>query len=116
MSHDGHKTAVFQRVDTITGGGGVNLGFVGVRARYVVGQGRCEVKIDFWFRLKVGFQTITISKTLGWMGCDEGLATALALAQRFDVNQIELCDPDDQVSEEAISRANRTLDEGRAEQ
>ena len=84
---------------------GVNLGFIGMRARYLVTEGRFEVQISYWFRLDIGFKTITIRNSMGWVGCEEGVATALALAEKFELDRIELCDPDNQVSERDILTA-----------
>lgn len=97
----------FNRVDHISSGIGVDCGFIGVNVRYLIAEGRCEVRVQFWFKLKVGFRTITITKTLDWMGCVEGLAAAVALAEKFEIDQIELCDPEGLVPEEAIEEVRK---------
>jgi len=96
---------VFKRVDVITGETDINLGVIGVSTRYVVAEDRCEVRIRFWFRIKLEFKTITISKTLNWVGCEEGLETAIALAKKFDADEIELHDPEGLISSEFLKKA-----------
>lgn len=62
-----------KRVPEIFGVIGINLGVVGIRARYVVLDGQCEIQVLYWLRLKLHFKTITISGSLDWVGCEEGI-------------------------------------------
>lgn len=90
MMDDFKEGHVFKRVGTISGGSSVSLGFIGINTRHSIANDRCEVRSQFWFRLKTGYKAIKITKTLGWMGCEEGLAAARALAEKFEVGECEL--------------------------
>ena len=81
MAKTPNEEIAVRRVKAISGGINVGNSAIGVSVRYLVGEDRCEINVRYWFRLKVFRKTITISASTGWQGCEDGIATAFALAE-----------------------------------
>ena len=96
------EATTVRRVKTISGGMTVRNSVIGVSVRYHVGKDRCEAKVRYWFRLKIFRKTIIMSASTGWQGCEDGFAIALALADKFEAEEIQLCDPEGHLSESII--------------
>jgi len=90
------------RVPVIRGGASIDHGFLGIDVRWSISKEHCEMRVTVWFTVKVGFSSIRMSSMSEWMGCDECLNVAKALALKFAVEQLEVCDPDILLTEERI--------------
>lgn len=108
------KLPPIRRVDVITGAIGLGNSTIGVSVRYLIAEGRCEIRIQYWFRLTLGFKTITISASTEWQGCDDGIATAIALAEKFDASEIQLCDPDAQITDARFENMRQKMNPTKA--
>lgn len=104
-----------KRVDVITGGISLGNSTIGIDVRYLIAEGRCEVRIRYWFRIKLGFKVITINASTEWQDCEDGITTAIALAHKYDAPEIQICDPNNHVTDERFYAVQHKLntEEGR---
>jgi len=103
------ENIVFRRVKAASGGITIGNSTIGITVRYLVGKGRCEINVRYWLRLKLHGKTITISASTGLLGCEDGIAAALALAEKFEASEIELCDPNGHVSDALIEDVKQKM-------
>lgn len=109
MAQKHAENVPIRRVPAISGGVTIGDSSIGITVRYLVGEGRCEINVRYWFRLKIFRKTITFSASTGWQGCEDGIAAALALTEKFEADEIELCDPDGHVSDDLIDSVRQKI-------